>query len=151
MGFIAQEVKTYLPDSVQERKMKFKNGVYIDDTLTLNVTEINYVMFGAFKYLMGELEIIKKYLPEPIVQDTVVDTNTDTIEDTTLETNTDTIEDTTLETNTDTIEDTTIETNTNTIEDTTLETNTNTIEDTTIETNTGTIEDTTLETNTDTI
>ena len=151
LGFIAQEVKTYLPDSVQERKMKFKNGVYIDDTLTLNVTEINYVMFGAFKYLMGELEIIKKYLPEPIVQDTVVDTNTDTIEDTTLETNTDTIEDTTIETNTDTIEDTTLETNTDTIEDTTLETNTGTIEDTTLETNTDTIEDTTLETNTGTI
>ena len=131
LGFIAQEVKTYLPDSVQERKMKFKNGVYIDDTLTLNVTEINYVMFGAFKYLMGELEIIKKYLPEPIVQDTVVDTNTetdnDTIEDTTLETNNDTIEDTTIETDNDTIEDTTLETNTDTIEDTTIETNTDTI------------------------
>ena len=131
LGFIAQEVQTYLPHSVQERKMKFKNGVYIDDTLTLNVTEINYVMFGAFKYLMGELEIIKKYLPEPIVQDTVVDTNTetdnDTIEDTTIETNTDTIQDTTIETNTDTIQDTTIETNTDTIEDTTLETNTDTI------------------------
>jgi hypothetical protein len=108
LGFIAQEVQTHLPNSVQERKMKFKNGLCIDDILTLNVTEINYILFGAFKYLIGELEIIKKHLPEPIVVDTNTETNTDTIEDTTLETNT--IEDTTLETNT--IEDTTLETNT---------------------------------------
>jgi len=108
LGFIAQEVQTHLPNSVQERKMKFKNGLCIDDILTLNVTEINYILFGAFKYLIGELEIIKKHLPEPIVVDTNTETNTDTIEDTTLET--DTIGDTTLETNT--IEDTTLETNT---------------------------------------
>jgi hypothetical protein len=171
LGFIAQEVQTQLPESVKTRKMKFKNGIYIDDTLTLNVSQINYVLFGAFKYLMGELEIIKKHLPEPIVEDTTletntgtnVDTNTGTIEDTNtgtnvdtntgtnVETNTGTNVDTTLETNTGTIEDTTLETNTGTNVDTTLETNTSTNVDTTLETNTGTNVDTTLDTNTGTI
>jgi hypothetical protein len=62
LGFIAQEVQQQLPRSVEPRSIRLTSGVYIHDILTLNVTQINYILYGTFKYLIAELDIIKKHL-----------------------------------------------------------------------------------------
>ena len=62
LGFIAQEVQQQIPNSVEPRSIRLSSGVYIHDILTLNVTQINYILYGTFKYLIAELDIIKKHL-----------------------------------------------------------------------------------------
>ena len=41
---------------------KFSDDTYIDDFMTLNIAQINYILYGAFKYLIKELEIIKNHI-----------------------------------------------------------------------------------------
>jgi hypothetical protein len=62
LGFIAQEVQQQIPNSVEPRSIILSSGVYIHDILTLNVTQINYILYGTFKYLIAELDIIKTHL-----------------------------------------------------------------------------------------
>lgn len=62
LGFIAQEVQQQIPNSVEPRSIRLSSGVYIHDILTLNVTQVNYILYGTFKYLIAELDIIKKHL-----------------------------------------------------------------------------------------
>jgi len=62
LGFIAQEVQQQIPNSVEPRSIILSSGVYIRDILTLNVTQINYILYGTFKYLIAELDIIKTHL-----------------------------------------------------------------------------------------
>jgi len=49
LGFIAQEVQQQIPNSVEPRSIRLSSGVYIHDILTLNVTQINYILYGTFK------------------------------------------------------------------------------------------------------
>lgn len=59
LGFIAQDIQEHLPNSVNKSGFKFSDDTYIDDFMTLNIAQINYILYGAFKYLIKELEIIK--------------------------------------------------------------------------------------------
>lgn len=59
LGFIAQEVKEYYPKSVIETNKTIKN---IDNILKLDVSQINYSLFGAVKHCMEEVENIEKTL-----------------------------------------------------------------------------------------
>lgn len=62
LGFIAQDIQEYLPDSVNKKGFKLSDNTYIDDFMTLNIAQINYILYGAFKYLIKELEIIKNHI-----------------------------------------------------------------------------------------
>jgi len=62
LGFIAQDIQEHLPNSVNKSGFKFSDDTYIDDFMTLNIAQINYILYGAFKYLIKELEIIKNHI-----------------------------------------------------------------------------------------
>ena len=58
LGFIAQEVEEIFPKSVKRNKMIFDNQE--QEILALDVTQINYTLFGAVKYLAEKVEALKK-------------------------------------------------------------------------------------------
>ena len=58
LGFIAQEVEEIFPKSVKRNKMIFDNKE--QEILALDVTQINYTLFGAVKYLAEKVEALKK-------------------------------------------------------------------------------------------
>lgn len=57
LGFIAQEVKEYYPKSVIETNNSAKG---VDNILKLDVTQINYSLFGAVKHSIKEIEEIEE-------------------------------------------------------------------------------------------
>lgn len=58
LGFIAQEVEEIFPKSVKKNKMMLNNQE--EEILALNVTQINYTLFGAVKYLAEKVEALKQ-------------------------------------------------------------------------------------------
>jgi hypothetical protein len=74
LGFIAQEVQKIYPKAVEANKIIDKNNL-IPDLLTLNITQIDYTLFGAVKELINKVEKIGKKLEnitkenEPDIED----------------------------------------------------------------------------------
>ena len=58
LGFIAQEVEGIFPKSVKRNKMILNNQEH--EVLALDVTQINYTLFGAVKYLAEKVEALKQ-------------------------------------------------------------------------------------------
>jgi len=59
LGFIAQEVQQIYPKAVEVGKMILNLEEKIDDLLTLNITQIDYTLYGAVKSLIEKMENIK--------------------------------------------------------------------------------------------
>jgi hypothetical protein len=59
LGFIAQEVQQVYPKAVEVSKMILNLEEKIDDLLTLNITQIDYTLYGAVKSLIEKMENIK--------------------------------------------------------------------------------------------
>jgi hypothetical protein len=59
LGFIAQEVQQVYPKAVEVSKMIVNLEQQIDDLLTLNITQIDYTLYGAVKSLIEKIENIK--------------------------------------------------------------------------------------------
>jgi len=59
LGFIAQEVQQVYPKAVEVGKMIVNLEQQIDDLLTLNITQIDYTLYGAVKSLIEKIENIK--------------------------------------------------------------------------------------------
>lgn len=59
LGFIAQEVQEYYPKSVIESGESIKD---INNILKLDVSQINYSLFGAFKHMIEEVKNIEDKL-----------------------------------------------------------------------------------------
>jgi hypothetical protein len=55
LGFIAQEVKDIFPKSISEREYK-GCGISIGDLLSIDITQINYTLYGAVRRLMEKGE-----------------------------------------------------------------------------------------------
>ena len=58
LGFIAQEVEQIFPKSVKRNKMILNEQE--QELLALDVTQINYTLFGAVKYLAEKVEALKQ-------------------------------------------------------------------------------------------
>ena len=61
LGFIAQNVMNYYPKAVKSYKYKLNKNDTID-LLSVDITQINYSMFGAIKHIESEIIAIKEYL-----------------------------------------------------------------------------------------
>jgi len=61
-GFVAQEVQNYYPKAVQERKIQVKDNLTIKNLLTVDVTQLNYTLYGAVKHFVNEVDKIKSQL-----------------------------------------------------------------------------------------
>jgi len=61
LGFIAQEVKEFFPNAVENKIITDKNGKKLD-LLTLNTTQIDYTLYGAIKQLIKKVEILEQKL-----------------------------------------------------------------------------------------
>jgi hypothetical protein len=61
-GFVAQEVQKYYPKAVQEKEIQVKDGLTINNLLTVDVTQLNYTLYGAIKHYVNELDKIKSQL-----------------------------------------------------------------------------------------
>jgi hypothetical protein len=59
LGFIAQEVKDIFPKSISEREYK-GCGISIGDMLSIDITQINYTLYGAVRRLMEKGEEMDK-------------------------------------------------------------------------------------------
>ena len=59
LGFIAQEVQQVYPKAVEVSNMIMNLEQKIDDLLTLNITQIDYTLYGAVKSLIEKIENIK--------------------------------------------------------------------------------------------
>jgi hypothetical protein len=59
LGFIAQEVQQVYPKAVEVSNMIINLEQKIDDLLTLNITQIDYTLYGAVKSLIEKIENIK--------------------------------------------------------------------------------------------
>jgi len=60
-GFIAQEVAKYYPKAIKTESKKI-NEVVIDDLMSLDLSQINYTLFGAVKHVFNEINDIKKQI-----------------------------------------------------------------------------------------
>ena len=56
LGFIAQEVRDIFPKSISEREYKGLGGISIGDMLSIDITQINYTLYGAVRRLMEKGE-----------------------------------------------------------------------------------------------
>jgi hypothetical protein len=56
LGFIAQEVRDIFPKSISEREYKGLGGISIRDMLSIDITQINYTLYGAVRRLMEKGE-----------------------------------------------------------------------------------------------
>jgi hypothetical protein len=84
LGFIAQEVKEYFPKAVSFNNY-INEDVNIGDLLTLDVSQINYTLYGAVKKLMEmneykearikRLETLLNLEPLPITSNLPIDTS----------------------------------------------------------------------------
>jgi len=61
LGFIAQDVMNYYPKAVKSYKYKLNKNDTID-LLSVDITQINYSMFGAIKHIESEIIAIKEHL-----------------------------------------------------------------------------------------
>ena len=61
LGFIAQNVMNYYPKAVKSYKYKLNKNDTID-LLSVDITQINYSMFGAIKHIESEIIAIKEHL-----------------------------------------------------------------------------------------
>jgi hypothetical protein len=62
LGFIAQEVQQFYPKAVKKRDMGFTNNFKIPDLMTVDVTQINYTLYGAVKKLAEDIDTIREKL-----------------------------------------------------------------------------------------
>ena len=62
LGFIAQEVQQYYPKAVKRNSIVLKNNNKIDGLLSVDVTQINYTLYGAVKKLTEDIITIKENL-----------------------------------------------------------------------------------------
>ena len=60
-GFIAQEVAKYYPKAIKTESKKI-NEVVIDDLMSLDLSQINYTLFGAVKHVFNEIDDIKRQI-----------------------------------------------------------------------------------------
>ena len=60
-GFIAQEVAKYYPKAIKTESKKI-NEVIIDDLMSLDLSQVNYTLFGAVKHIFNEINDIKKQI-----------------------------------------------------------------------------------------
>jgi hypothetical protein len=56
LGFIAQEVRDIFPKSISVREYKGLGGISIADMLSIDITQINYTLYGAVRRLMEKGE-----------------------------------------------------------------------------------------------
>ena len=61
-GFVAQEVQKYYPKAVQEKEIQVKDNLTINNLLTVDVTQLNYTLYGAIKHYVNEIDKIKSQL-----------------------------------------------------------------------------------------
>jgi len=60
-GFIAQEVAKYYPKAIKTESKKI-NEVLIDDLMSLDLSQLNYTLFGAVKHVFNEINDIKRQI-----------------------------------------------------------------------------------------
>jgi len=63
LGFIAQEVQQVHPKAVEVGRTMKNNGG-IEDILTLNITQIEYTLYGAVKELIDNIDVIENEVEE---------------------------------------------------------------------------------------
>ena len=63
LGFIAQEVQQVYPKAVEVGRTMKNNGE-IEDILTLNITQIEYTLYGAVKELIDNIDVIENEVEE---------------------------------------------------------------------------------------
>ena len=63
LGFIAQEVQQVYPKAVEVGRTMKNNGG-IEDILTLNITQIEYTLYGAVKELIDNIDVIENEVEE---------------------------------------------------------------------------------------
>ena len=63
LGFIAQEVQQVYPKAVEVGRTMKNNGE-IEDILTLNITQIEYTLYGAVKELIDNIDVIENEVAE---------------------------------------------------------------------------------------
>ena len=61
LGFIAQDVRKYFPKAVKNKTTRFDNGV-VPNLLSVDVTQLNYAMYGAVKHIGQDIDAIKEKL-----------------------------------------------------------------------------------------
>ena len=61
LGFIAQDVRKYFPKAVKNKTTKF-DGEVIHNLLSVDVTQMNYAMYGAVKHIGQDIDAIKEKL-----------------------------------------------------------------------------------------
>jgi len=61
LGFIAQDVRKYFPKAVKNKTTRFDNGV-VPNLLSVDVTQLNYTMYGAVKHIGQDIDAIKEKL-----------------------------------------------------------------------------------------
>ena len=61
-GFVAQEVQKYYPKAVQEKELHVNDNLTINNLLTVDVTQLNYTLYGAIKHYVNEIDKIKSQL-----------------------------------------------------------------------------------------
>ena len=82
LGFIAQQVKQHFPKSVSRNKTKIDYKREIPDLAEINVSQVNFTLFGAVKQLMKVVEKQSKRIKKleemlNIIDDDIVDDDTD--------------------------------------------------------------------------
>ena len=61
LGFIAQDVRKYFPKAVKNKTTRFDNDV-VPNLLSVDVTQLNYAMYGAVKHIGQDIDAIKEKL-----------------------------------------------------------------------------------------
>ena len=61
LGFIAQDVRKYFPKAVKNKTTRFDNDV-VPNLLSVDVTQLNYTMYGAVKHIGQDIDAIKEKL-----------------------------------------------------------------------------------------
>jgi hypothetical protein len=59
LGWIAQEVETVLPKSINTQEFKCANGTVIQDCLSLDPSQLYASMYGAIKMLITKVETLE--------------------------------------------------------------------------------------------
>jgi hypothetical protein len=114
-GFVAQEVQKYYPKAVQEKEIQVKDNLTINNLLTVDVTQLNYTLFGAIKHYVNEIDKIKSQLGivDVVEEEPVAETTEEPVTETTEEPVTETTEKHVTETTEEVVTETTEEPVTN--------------------------------------
>lgn len=62
LGFIADIIEKYYPKSVSYRDYQLLDGTIIKDFKSIDISQINFTLYGAVKYLQSSIKIIKNDL-----------------------------------------------------------------------------------------